>query len=105
MVPTCVMMREGSGKPNAGVDCRPSYGVNTITVTCYDDVAGEIFYNGADWVVNTPNITKPMVNFAAGVPTVTHPDMDTDTKGCRSMAFLGSTTHTRARSSLAQASP
>lgn len=89
VVPVCMVLREAGGVSATGVDCRLSYGADTVTVTACEDFSGYIYYNGSAWVVDTPNIAKPTVNFSAGVLTVTHEDLGTDGTALHVSAISG----------------
>ena len=72
----CVLTGAGGSAP--GLECRLSYGGNSIIGTFYEEMHGYIRWVGPgqnDWAVDTPNVAKPTFAFNAGVLTVTHEDI------------------------------
>lgn len=79
-VPLVTILKGGGGSV-PGVDVRVSYGTDTTVIEAVEDLNGYIVYNGSAWVVTTNNIDVPTVNYTAGVLTVTHEALGSDTKG------------------------
>lgn len=77
MPPVASVLTGGAGNA-PGLECRLSYGGNSIIGTFVEDMHGYIRWVGPtanDWVVETPNVAKPVCTFAAGLLTVVHEDI------------------------------
>lgn len=71
-VPPVATVLSGS----TGLECRVSYGGNSIIGTFYEEMHGYVRYEpGLGWLVETPNISVPTFSFSAGVLTVAHEDI------------------------------
>jgi hypothetical protein len=77
-----VLTQAGGGGAFPGVDIRMSWGGTSIIGTAHALFEGYVSYNAGTglWEVDTPNIAKPTFGFSAGVLTVTHENLGTDTK-------------------------
>lgn len=78
-----VLTQAAGGSAVPGVDVRMSYGGTSVIGTSHADFEGYIVWTGPgqnDWTVSTPNISVPTCTFSAGVLTVTHENLGTDTK-------------------------